>query len=527
MQFRDTFVAMRCTSSGTFRYCTGDPADLCIYTHRGPLVRRIDQVKSSIIRVGALALAASAGVFSAACDSDDSTGPIANPVVLSNRSVTPALVKSLVSGVEIFTLVGSDDVLPNSPSFIFGGSADGTGLIRNANGTFTALVNHEDNYAVSRITLDSTFKPVSGEYVVNSTFGKYRLCSATLATVAEHGFGPLFITAGESNEESQVLGVNPFGAVNTPTYLTGFGRWNTENAVPLPKTAYAGKTIILLGDDDSGAEGGQLVMYVANTVGDLDNGKLYAMARTNDATRERDMVVGQSYPVAFRELANHKTLTGRQLNLATVGVKAMAFGRVEDIDYRKDGIGREAYFTVTGQNNTGVNADYSRAKYGRVYKITLDAADPLKGNLEVILDGDDRNGPAKLFQNPDNIFVATNYVYVQEDDNGYGDETHDGYVYQYNISTKELKPVLQLDHRRTASDAAKYNAVGGRPEGKAGWEYGAMIDVSEQTGSASTFMLSLQPHSWQATKYQAADGGTVRPAEQQASQLVIVKGLPR
>ena len=40
-------------------------------------------------------------------------------------------------------------------------------------------------------------------------------------------------------------------------------------------------------------------------------------------------------------------------------------------------------------------------------------------------------------------------------------------------------------------------------------------------------MLALQPHSWQAVKYQGVDGGTVRPAEQQASQLVIVKGLPR
>lgn len=485
-------------------------------------------MKSSIVRVRALTLLAGAVVSAAACDdNNNTTEPAVNPVVLTNRSVTPVLVKSLITGVEIFSLISSDDTLKGSPSFIFGGSADGTGLIKNGNGTFTAMINHEDNYSVSRVTLDSTFKPISGEYVVNSTFGKYRLCSATMATVSEHGFGPLYITAGESNEESQVLGVNPFGANNTPTYLTGFGRWNTENAVPLPKTAYAGKTVILLGDDDSGAEGGQLVMYVSNTVGDLDNGKLYALARTNDNTRERDMIVGQSYPVAFREIANHKTLTGRQLNLATVGLKAMAFGRVEDIDYRRDNVGREAYFTVTGLNNTGVNADYSRAKYGRVYKITLDATDPLKGNLEVILDGDDRTGPAKTFQNPDNIMVGTNYLYVSEDDNGYGDETHDGYVYQYNLSTKELKPVLLLDHRRTAADAAKYNAVGARPEGKAGWEYGAMIDISEQTGNSNTFMLSLQPHSWQGIRYQAADGGTVRPAEQQASQIVVVKGLPR
>ena len=461
------------------------------------------------------------------CSSENATGVSPNPVVLANQSVTPPLVKSLIAGVDIYALVGSDDVLAESPAFIFGGSADGSGLIRNADRTFTALVNHEDNFSVSRITFDSTFKAVKGKYVDNSTNGRYRLCSATMVTVAEHGFGPLFITAGESNEESQLLSVNPFGAANTQQYLTGFGRWNAENAVPLPKQAYAGKTVIVLGDDDSGAEGGQVVLYVANTVGDLANGKIYALARTNDSTRERSMVIGQNYPVAFREIANHTTLTGRQLNVAAAALKVVAFGRVEDIDYRKEGTGREIYFAVTGQNNTGVNADYGRTKYGRVYRLSLDATDPLKGSLEVILDGDDRTGPAKAFQNPDNIFVATNYVYIQEDDNGYGDEAHDAYIYQYNINTKAIVPVLQLDHRRTAVDAAKYNAVGARPEGKAGWEYGAMIDISDQISMPNTFMLSLQPHSWQAAKYMSPDGGTLRPAEQQASQLVVVKGLPR
>ncbi|MGV3710702.1 MAG: alkaline phosphatase PhoX [Gemmatimonas sp.] len=484
-------------------------------------------MKSVLTRASVVVLSTMAGALVLACSDNDTTEPVPNPVVLRNQSVTPALVKSLVSGVEIFTLISSDDTLRNSPSFIFGGSADGSGLVKNGNGTFTALVNHEDNFSVSRITFDSTFKPVAGEYVVNSTFGKYRLCSATMATVSEHGFGPLYITAGESNEESQVLGVNPFGANNTPTYLTGFGRWNTENAVPLPKTAFPGKTVIVLGDDDSGAEGGQVVLYVANTVGDLDNGKLYALARTNDNNRERDMVVGQTYPVVFREITSHKAKTGRELNQATTALKAMMFGRVEDVDYRRDGVGREAFFTVTGQNNTGVNADYSRSKYGRVYKLTFDATDPLKANLEVLLDGDDRNGPAKTFQNPDNIVATANYLYIAEDDNGYGDEAHDGYVYQYNLASKVLTPVLLLDHRRTAADAAKYNAVGARPEGKAGWEYGAMIDISEQTGNANTFMLSLQPHSWRAVRYQNPDGGSIQVSEQQASQLVVVKGLPR
>jgi hypothetical protein len=47
------------------------------------------------------------------------------------------------------------------------------------------------------------------------------------------------------------------------------------------------------GDDDSGTYGGQVFMYVSNTVGDLANGSLYD-ERTNDNQRER-WVVGESY----------------------------------------------------------------------------------------------------------------------------------------------------------------------------------------------------------------------------------------
>jgi hypothetical protein len=47
------------------------------------------------------------------------------------------------------------------------------------------------------------------------------------------------------------------------------------------------------GDDDSGTYGGQVFMYVSNTVGDLTNGSLYMMKRTDDNQREEDMVVNR------------------------------------------------------------------------------------------------------------------------------------------------------------------------------------------------------------------------------------------
>lgn len=454
-------------------------------------------------------------------------------VDLADYSVTPALVKGLPEGVRAFSIISSDDVLPSTPGFRFGGSADGTGLIRNADGTYTMVVNHEDNFSVSRVTLGADFRPLSGQYILNSNAGRFRLCSATLTTREEHGFGPLFITAGESSQESQIHAVDPFGAPNSSKLLTAFGRWNTENAVPLPQAAFPGRTVVIIGDDDSGQYGGQVALYVADRVGDLDGGRVFVMAREDGWFPERAMTVGGQYRVVFKEIPNVAAKTGAQINVESAALGAIQFGRVEDLDYRKKPgaagqtaatASREIYFNVTGQANSGVNADYSRSKYGRVYKLVLDEGNPLAGTLEPVLDGDDRTGPARLFQNPDNILVTERYAYIQEDPNGYGDETHDAYVYQYDLEQRTLRVVMELDHRRNDPYYGSTTAPFGS------WEYGAMLEVSDRLGrhgNEATFLIAIQPHTWRGPKYQNPDGGTLRASESQASQMIVVTGLPR
>lgn len=463
------------------------------------------------------------------CNSDESSNEeTKSPIELKNHSATPVLLtaKSEFSSLQTFALFSSEDHFTETPDYVFAGSADGSGLFKNSDGTFSFLVNNEDNFAVSKIKLDKTFKPVAGEYILNSNGAGSRLCSATLATPEIHGFGPIFLTAGESDNESQVHGLTPFDTKannTTPRPIFGFGRWCAENAVPLAKEAFPGQTVVLLGDDDSGTYGGQLVLYKSST-GDLNNGKVYVIKRTDNNTNERTMTENSTYPVQFVEITNAKANTGLQNNQAAQALNAIAFGRVEDIDYRKQaGKEREIYFNVTGQNNTGANADNSRSKYGRVYKLVLDANNPLSGQLTLVLDGDDKTGKAKQFQNPDNICVTENYVYIQEDSNGYGDETHDAYIYQYNIATKELKVVFELDHKRT--DPTNKFLSASSTFGS--WEYGALIDVSETIGVPDTFMLSIQPHTWRTDAFKGVDGGSVRPNENQGSQVVLIKGLPR
>lgn len=465
-----------------------------------------------------------------ACNSDDDNNNESKSVQLKNHSITPALIKTSASftGVQAYSLMSSEDSFINTPGFVFGGSADGIGLMKNNDGSFTLLVNHEDNFAVSKIQLDKSFKPLAGEYILNSTGAGTRMCGATLATPAIHGFGPIFLTAGESNNESQVHALTPYDtkANNaTPRPLAAFGRWCTENAVPLAKEAYTGQTLVMIGDDDWDSQGGgQLAMY-KSTTGDLNNGKVYILKRTNGDRTEKNMTESSSYAVEFVEVPNAKNLTGAQINQSAIDLGAIAFGRVEDIDYRKEkGSEREIYFNVTGQDITGVNADNSRTKYGRVYKLVLDANNPLSGQLTPILDGDKRvDGKAKLFQNPDNILVTKNYIYIQEDPNGYGDEAHDAYIYQYNIITKELKVVFELDHKR--DDATnKYMGAG---SAKGSWEYGGMIDISNETGIDGLFMLCIQPHTWKKDAFLNPDGGLIRPGEKQGSQIVLLRGLAR
>ncbi|UOR06642.1 PhoX family protein [Hymenobacter aerilatus] len=464
------------------------------------------------------------------CNDDNNSADSAPEVQLQAYSVNPALVKTLsgFESLEILPLISSDDKLPESPDFIFGAQPDGSGLLRNPNGEGYVLINnHEIMWSVSRVYLDKTFKPVKGEYILDGDGGGFRLCSATLATPQEHGFGPTFLTAGETDGESMVHALDPLGPINKKDrsrMLPALGKASMENAVPLPKDAYPGKTMIIIGEDNSD---GQLVAYLSNTVGDLQNGKLYFLKRTNGNPVETDMVAGQQYDVEFVEIDNAKTSTGAQIAAQSLTKSAIQFARVEDIDYRKggNGAGRELYFTATGVSQSNkVTPVTGKTMWGRVYRLQLDASNALKGKLEVVADGS--TDPGNSIVNPDNLCVTQNFVYIQEDgDSYYKENKHDGRVWQYNIGNKQLKPMLEMDHRRNdPTFQAKYNKS--NDTRLSSWEYGAMQDISDIVGVPNTFLLNLHPHTWQDDKYLNADGSNeTRNKNKEGGQVVIVRGV--
>ncbi|KQR92446.1 hypothetical protein ASG01_11020 [Chryseobacterium sp. Leaf180] len=457
-------------------------------------------------------------------------------IKFDNFSKEPAFAYPM-SGFEsmnISTLISSSDVLPQSPNFVFAGQPDGMGIMKDPNSDgYLMITNHEITQSVSRVYLDKSFKPVKGEYILNGIGGMTRLCSATLATPQEHGFSA-FLTAGESGEESMVHAINPMSPASSASDQTrvkpALGKASMENAVPLPKDVSNGKTYVLIGEDQSYStshqSAGQLIMYVANTQGDLDNGKLYSLKRTNNNTTETNMTKGSQYDVEFVEIPNAKSLTGAQINQKNLDINAIRFSRVEDVDYRKGaGKGREIYFTATGESSDGVNPKPGLTMWGRVYKLVLNESNMLTGKLEVVAEGD--SDPGNNLTNPDNLCVTENYVYIQEDgDSYYPGAKHDSYIWQLNISTKQYKPWLNMKHNRTDSAWQTAYNQSGNLQKFGSWEYGAMVDVSDIIGVPNTFAVNIHSHTWQKDAFKNADGAGVN-TNKEGGQIILIRNVQR
>jgi hypothetical protein len=117
-------------------------------------------------------------------------------------------------------------------------------------------------------------------------------------------------------------------------------------------------------------------------------------------------------------------------------------------------------------------------------------------------------------------------VYIQEDgDSYYLNNKHDGRIWQYSMSSKQVRPMLEMSHRRTeAAFNAKYNPVG--ETRLSSWEYGAMYDISDIIGVPNTFAVNIHPHTWQEAKFQNPDGSTLGTSRE-GGQVLIVRGVQK
>lgn len=426
------------------------------------------------------------------------------------------------SGVSAYTLISSSDTIAGSPGFVYGGAPDGQGFLKNPDGSgYVMVTNHENTWAISRVYLDKKLNPVKGEYIVNTDGGLFRLCSGSLATPEEHGFPkPTFLSTGESNVNAMTHAIDPLAAAdpsNQTRVKPALGKFSGENAVPLPKDAYAGKTVIILGED---AGNGQVYLYVSNTVGDLDNGKLYVLRRTNQDQVEKNMTKGNTYTVEFVEVPNAKNLTGTEIENLNGTLKSIQFARVEDLDYRKGGgaNGREVYFVATG-----VSGQPDKTYWGRMYRLKMDAANPLAGTLEVVEDGD--LNPGNDIINPDNLCVTNNYVYIQEDgDSFFPGASHNSLIWQHDIATGAKKRMLDMKNKNLGGSRFNPN----NDQRFATWEHGAMIDISDIIGEPNTFLINIHAHTWvEGDRFLNPSRAISVQSYKSGGQTLILKGVPR
>src|SRR5687767_1935485 len=115
-------------------------------------------MKNFYVQKFGIALIASAMIAAgiAGCKKSESPKVEEPGIKLQSYSKTPALVlkKAGFENLELFPLFSSEDAFEQSPGYVFAGSADGAGAVKTADGNFVMMVNNEDNWSVSRITLD-------------------------------------------------------------------------------------------------------------------------------------------------------------------------------------------------------------------------------------------------------------------------------------------------------------------------------------------------------------------------------------
>ncbi|MEL6917243.1 MAG: hypothetical protein AAFO99_05880 [Bacteroidota bacterium] len=495
-----------------------------------------------------LVLFAGLAVFVSCDDLDDFVGGDDDEptrTIFENKSGLEPLVaiQPQFNFVEAYSLISTTDVLDNG--FQLAGAADGAGFLKDGDG-YVYLVNCEDDYAVARVRLDENLNPIEGDYLLNSGVDDFaRQCSGTMWERSIHGGAQdLFLSASESFNYD-VKGIDPYQAVPTPTAdfgLDALGEFAWENAVPLPRDAYAGKTVIIGGDDDSSGSEGQVTLYLSeNGNGDLNGGKIYVLRfkQISDGAggvmdvdggtlyNESSLDFGVTYDVEFVEIVGGANLTKDEMEDACVAVNASAFMRVEDVDYQKgsDANGRNIFFAVTGRGpGRGTYNDW-----GTAYKLELDEDSPLTGKLTQIISGNtdtnNMDGNLATLQSPDNITVTENFVYLQEDPNSF-DRGHAAYIYQTALDGSNSKVVLELIVRQDLDPTGSTGLNG---------EFGSLEDISDKVGIPGTFLLALQPHYWESPDFQNLDGHDISTnpdctgfcrEDDQGSQIVILRGLP-
>ena len=250
-----------------------------------------------------------------------------------------------------------------------------------------------------------------------------------------------------------------------------FGHLNHENVVPIKGLDRA---VTFLAEDSFRLRS-QAYAYFSDTFAKAIRGKgsftVWVPDDPGDGDPSADdIAVGDTLDGRFVTIPRAARYSGLELNEVAEALGSFNFVRIEDAAHDPGNPG-VIYVSDTGANK-------SETKNGRLYRLTVDPANPRRASLEVVLDGDAGDD----LVNPDNLGINDTTLVIQEDRN----KASSGYarIHTYDLGSSTLTPVARLDPSRRAIEA------GGGP---GVWESSGVIDVSAFFGDGF-WLLDVQAH---------------------------------
>jgi hypothetical protein len=418
----------------------------------------------------------------------------------------------LPAGASVKAIISSGDELGD---FMFEGLPDGIGIRPGAaKHTVDVYVAHEQttvaffgsrdfqDASVSRLTLTTKGGPnqasvLDADVALGPEEGFLRFCSASMGT-PEQGLDDYVFFTGEEANDPFPLGEHGVAVVlNTRTgentAVPGMGRLNHENTMLIPGGWDEG-LVMLTTDDTFSGPSAQLYMYVADDQDAIfdDEGSLFALRINgvdgapvnatnafNGANDYLDLGVGESFQGEFipvpdavaddtqpvlEEWSNDNNI------FQAIRLEDLAFDKNDPrVVYIADtGRTRVIPDTTTGRMTRGPGGTVGQADNGRIFKMVMNADDPMVvDSLTILADGDLEGTDVYVpMVNPDNMDTSKKSLMIQED-------TDDAKIWQHRFDQNSWRVAA------TVND----------PDG----ESSGIVDASEWFGGG-TWLVDVQGH---------------------------------
>jgi hypothetical protein len=389
----------------------------------------------------------------------------------------------VASGVIVEPLMTAGDIVGGAQrGYQMSGTPDGLGMYRSSPQTIEVFMNHElaladgdaSNARISHLTLNNAGDVLAASYPVDGSEGLIEFCSGTLFTLA--GGVPWFFTGEEapaSPHNGTSIALNAISGQHVS--MPWLGHMFHENNVPVDDLSHA----VIVNAEDGDAGKSQLYTYHAKSFGAAlkGDGKLTAWVPdggTDAHPSPDDIAKGETLAGHFVTIPQRYNRTPAGLNRYTEALGAFNFVRIEDAtaDPSVPGV---VYFADTG-------ASGQETRKGRIYRLSMDPADPRSATLEVVLDADDAGDD---LTNPDNLGISGQALVIQEDRNS----RYTGYnrVLVYDLSSATLSVAARVNPSQWIQDLG----------GPGVWESSGVVDASAVFGDG-WWLLDVQAHGGKA-----------------------------